>query len=1348
MRSARLLPVLVLAFGLVITPHGRTEPTPAELKTEFTKDIRPVLQKYCLGCHSTKSKKGSLDLERFGSTDDIRKDVKPWQGMVEQIETGEMPPKDRPQPSDAEKKKLIAWVKSFLDAEARANVGDPGRVPLRRLSNAEFDYTIRDLTGVDLKPTREFPADGAAGEGFTNAAEALTDISPALLTKYLAAAKDLADHAVFLPDGFRFSKGKTRRDWTDEQTAKLREFYGRFSGDGKLNFTPYIAATVKHRAELEAGKVNEVAAQEKLNAKYLGILWTALTDKAAGFPLDALRMKWAAAKEADVPALAAEVAAWQTALWKFQVIGSYRYNQLERQVAQNPPVAEVQTLRFGVKPVPGQSEVTLHLAARDVLPDGKGQVVWQRPRFEAPGQPPLLLKDYAQFGPQREVDFAVLFANADKYLLAAADPAAPRDGLDPEFLKRWIDVLELKTDAAEAGFSRPLRVIPAGPITLLEDRLPKDPNQAVINGWHKRGTDLPVVVSNSSDKVERIPGTIQPHGIGVHPMPQEYVAAAWTSPSDTAVSLTATVTHAHAACGNGVAYRIEHRRGKQAGVLAESPVDYGKSVKSPALSVKVQKGDVLLLVVDAKNGEHTCDMTGITFAIQEVNKGKTWDLAKDVADSILDGNPHADSHGNKDVWSFVRGASIPPAKTGPIVPPESVLGRWKAVALDAAKKPESAKLAEGVRKLLVGPRPAAGADRVLFDNLASFDSILLQGIDLPMLGKPSGAFGLAADRFTDGNLIADSGSAIAIRLPAALFRDREFVVDGKLGAASDSRLVQFQIGTSANATWDTRGPVVAAANGAAHKHLLAGFDAHRKLFPPFLCFTQVIPTDEVVSLKMFHREDEPLRRLFLSEAETKHLEHLWAEHRFISRQAVAENDYLPQFIGFVTQDQPKELLNYFEGQRPAFQKRADDFLKEEALSHTKHLEALIVFAPKAFRRPITTAERNEFLALYKTLRETRGATHEEAVRGVLARIFVSPAFLFRLEQAPAGKEPAAVSELELASRLSYFLWSSMPDEELIALAAAGKLRESLPAQVSRMLKDPRGRALAVEFGTQWLHIRGFEDFNEKNEKLFPTFDAKLRAAMNEEAVQFFQDFFANDRPITSVLDADHVYVNDLLAKHYGIPNIAGPEFRRVDGVRKYGRGGILGFASVQAKQSGASRTSPVLRGNWVVETLLGEKLPKPPPDIPQLPAEEGADKLTTRQQVEKHAKDPACAVCHVRIDPFGFALEKFDAIGRFRDKDLGGLAVDTKVKLKDATEFDGIDGLRSYLLEKKKDVIVRLFCKKLLGYALGRQVALSDTVLLDEMVSELSKSGGRVSAAIAVIVKSPQFQKVRGRDHE
>ncbi|HJT77589.1 MAG TPA: DUF1592 domain-containing protein, partial [Gemmataceae bacterium] len=538
----------------------------------------------------------------------------------------------------------------------------------------------------------------------------------------------------------------------------------------------------------------------------------------------------------------------------------------------------------------------------------------------------------------------------------------------------------------------------------------------------------------------------------------------------------------------------------------------------------------------------------------------------------------------------------------------------------------------------------------------------------------------------------------------------------------------------------------AAPEGAGYRQLLRGYADFRQLFPLFLCFPRVVPNDEVVSLKMFHREDGPLARLFLEAPERRRLDRLWAEHRFISRQPVAENNYLPLFIGFVTQDQPKAMVTFFEGQKPAFRRRADEFLREEEAAIPRQLDALLDFAGRAYRRPLGEPEKASLLALYRAIR-AKGAGHEEAFRGVLARVLVSPAFLFRIEQAPPGKEPAPVNDWELATRLSYFLWSSTPDDELRRLAAAGRLHEPavLAAQVRRMLRDGRVRELAVEFGTQWIHVRGFDELKEKNEKLFPTFDAGLRKAIYEESVRFFQDLFQSDRPVTDILDADYTFLNETLAKHYGIPGVTGPQWRRVEGVKKYGRGGVLGLASVQTTQAGASRTSPTLRGNWVVETLLGEKLPRPPAGVPKLPEEEGDGGLTTRQMVERHAKDPSCAACHVRIDPFGFALEGYDPIGRLRARDLGG-PVDARARLRDGTEFEGIDGLRSYLETKKMDVVVRLFCRRLLGYALGRSVTLTDQPLIDAMVAELGRNDGRIGAAVQAIVRSPQFRMVRGNE--
>ncbi|MCH8830447.1 MAG: DUF1592 domain-containing protein, partial [Planctomycetes bacterium] len=706
-------------------------------------------------------------------------------------------------------------------------------------------------------------------------------------------------------------------------------------------------------------------------------------------------------------------------------------------------------------------------------------------------------------------------------------------------------------------------------------------------------------------------------------------------------------------------------------------------------------------------------------------------------------------------------------KSGSGIPNGSLLSRWRNAASNPARQKSAAKLAMQVQSLLTGKRPVQKGhpDRVLYGNLVALNGLLLQGFEPARLGrrrtKKSIKYGLKSLRFGrhpqgqpvgKDDLVVPLNKVIELRLPAALFQQREFKVEGILSADSQDRVVQFQIlpasPTKTGVGWDANTPIVASPNGAGHKRLLQGFAEFRRLFPPFICYPHVIPLDEVVCLKTFHREDEPLIRLFLNEKQTRFINHLWTEHRFITKFPLVENEYLPLFIGFVTQDQPKKLLDYFNSRRGWFRKRAEKFERDFEAASTKQMQQLFDFTSRAFRRPLRKAEKDNLQALYDTLRQKK-MSHGDAFRNVLARVLISPSFLLHLESSPPGKKPQAVNDWELAGRLSYFLWGTLPDDELRQAAATGRLHDPqvLAQQTRRMLKDDRVRGLAIEFGTQWIHVRGFDRFNEKNEKLFPAFNGDLRKAIYEESILFFQDLFQHNRPVQQILDSDATFLNELLAKHYGIPNVTGPKWRRVTGVRKYGRGGILGLASVQTKQAGASRTSPVLRGNWVVETLLGEKLPRPPTNVPQLPEKETDNGgLTMRQLVEKHTKIPSCAACHQRIDPYGFAFERYDPIGRLRDKDLGGLPIDTNVTLKDGTKFNGIDGLRNYLLTKKKDIVVRLFCRRLLGYALGRSVTLSDVPLLDEIMAGMKKNDGRLVDIVLAIVNSPQFRMIRGSD--
>jgi rubrerythrin len=479
-------------------------------------------------------------------------------------------------------------------------------------------------------------------------------------------------------------------------------------------------------------------------------------------------------------------------------------------------------------------------------------------------------------------------------------------------------------------------------------------------------------------------------------------------------------------------------------------------------------------------------------------------------------------------------------------------------------------------------------------------------------------------------------------------------------------------------------------------------------------------------LRLYFREDDAYQRLCISSEQAHRLDDLWRELRVISQWPAVEARNYPSFFGFVTQETTKQQQDEFDNRTraPVFA-RAEQFERELAELAPVQLTALVDFAAKAYRRPLEPVEQERLRSLYTRLRE-KDLTHEDAFRTVLAGVLVSPAFLYRGEAAVAGAEAQPVSSWELATRLSYFLWASAPDDELRKVAAAGQLTDPtmLAAQTERMLRDAKTRGIALEFGAQWLHARSVRDNHEKNEKLFPTFDDNLRQALLEETVSFFADFFQQNRSTLELLDADYTFLNESLAKHYEIPGVSGPAWRRVEQVKPFGRGGVLALGSVLTQQSGASRSSPVLRGNWVVEALLGERIPKPPPDVPRLPEEEtGGPDLSVRQMVEKHASIAACANCHQRFDPF-----------------------ETRVELRDGAKFDGLDGLRNYLLTQRKADFLRHFCKKLLGYALGRTVSASDQPLIDEMIAALESHDYRIAAAVQTIVASPQFRNHRGLD--
>lgn len=399
------------------------------------------------------------------------------------------------------------------------------------------------------------------------------------------------------------------------------------------------------------------------------------------------------------------------------------------------------------------------------------------------------------------------------------------------------------------------------------------------------------------------------------------------------------------------------------------------------------------------------------------------------------------------------------------------------------------------------------------------------------------------------------------------------------------------------------------------------------------------------------------------------------------------------------------------------------------------------FTKRAWRRPITDEETKKLDALYFASR-AKELDRESAAREVLVRVLVSPNFLFKAETLPpiadAKTAEVPLNAHELASRLSYFLWASLPDWQLRKAADDGSLLkpEVLAAQTQRMLRDPKAAALAKEYAGQWLKFNGFDEKSTVDEKKFPQFTPELRNDMQREAVEFFTHLVRDDRSVSDIIGGDYTFLNERLAKHYGIPGVTGGDFREVKGIAQHHRGGLLGMAAILTKTSRPHRTSPVVRGDYLYQVVLGIASPPPPPNVPEL--KETSKPSSLREALMQHRTDSACAVCHERIDPLGFALESFDPIGRFRATDETGGKIDDTGEMTDGSKFTGFTGLRDYLKKNEPQFLTQL-TRKLLGYALGRQTLPSDKKLLQQMQASLKANGGKFSAAVLEIVKSRQF---------
>ena len=994
----RALP-LVLAMAALPVPGA----VPPVLDRQFQQTVQPFIAKYCFGCHSGQTPAAQFDLKAYTTLDSVARDYPRWALVLEKLTAQEMPPKPVPPPPDDARRQVIEWIQAVRAEELRKNAGDPGAVLPRRLSNAEYNYTIRDLTGQDLQPAREFPVDPANPAGFDNSGESLT-MSPALLNKYLQAARAVAEHMVLTPDGINFAAYpmlvETDRDKYSIQ--RIIDFYRRQPTD----FADYFQAAWRFKNRAALGKPNAtlaaIAADSKVSATYLPMVWRILHDKDAVGPIAKLQGMWRALPSPDA-------------------------------VQADALRAKCIEMRdFVVK-------IRSHTAMQFAAPVVKGL---------PPGSQPLLDWKLRQFAShRRDSDLADLRNDTDPPPVVPEIPPYP--GLHREAAPRWA-VLSAQARADDSDL-----VVPAA---------------------------------------ER----------------SRYQAAF----------------------------------ARFASVFPD------------------------------------------TFYVQE--RGRYFPDDSEDKGRLLSASYH------------------------------NTMGYFR----------DDTPLME----LILDDNGRKQLNRLWneFDFIAAYTA----------------------------------------RTWVQYFFNQSGEVQGKGAESGTARPPDHEI---------TDQPVIMSLKDAYLDKALAD------------------PRHDPVAL----------------DAINAHFNGVNATLRALEKQH--------------TDAEPKQLA------------------------------ALARIAARAYRRPLTQAERADLLVYYRRLRDKSGLSHEDAIRESIAGVLVSPDFLYRIDLLDAGMAPKRstldrgesrpVSAYALANRLSYFLWSSMPDEELLRHAASGDLekREVLLAQTHRMLQDERVRGLATEFAGNWLDFRHFETNNTVDRERFPTFDNDLREAMFQEPVRFFDNLVRNDGSVLDMLFGRYTFVNPVLAKHYGMPEVKGDldTWVRVDDADKYGRGGLLPMSVFLTQSSPGLRTSPVKRGYWVVHRVLGEVIPPPPPVVPELPGDEAKSELPLREMLAQHRANPVCASCHARFDVFGLAFEGYGPVGESRSKDLAGRPVDTNVAFPGGGQGAGMEGVENYIREHRQADFVDNLSRKLLAYALNRSLQLSDESVLDRMKSRLLASEYRFDSLVETIVTSPQFLNTR-----
>ena len=1097
--------------------------------------VLPFMQKHCMRCHQGTNARGELDLSRYAKVADVTRDFRRWSHVVEFIRKAEMPPKGSKQPTLDERNTVVAAITRILAAEAKKHAGDPGVVLPRRLTRVEYDNAIRDLTGVDIKPTKSFPPDPAAGEGFRNTGEALS-MSPALLRKYLQAAQQVSHHLVLKTDGITFAPfpvtSYNERKKLTEQA--ILDFYRRH----EVRIADYIEAAWRYRHRGPAEReltIGNWAGRNNLSARYLTRVWKTLNDAITGSGyLKRLGQLWKAipppSRSNQTPRELAELSRYIDFCRKTLC---HREERLIRSNAGNWPIS--------------------HL-------DFRAKTAAMRDKFDSRNLSSRALIQFERLrGKRRRRN-----ADGKRSLTIRIEPAA--------------------------GQGRGSFVLLHRPLFSRSNRLPRNRREESKNA----------VVTLREVLEKHAPVLAKKLAFGKHPKGDK--------------------------------------------IDADSFV-----VQAPA-TIEIPLDAKLLTSLDGKHLLVECEL-------------------------------------------------------------DARHSREGCVRIEHSNAFANKRRATGGSQLLVH------GDSKLAKELAESAKVI-------------------CDTFPNRFFYVDNkrGLAAGFHLVEGFFRDDQPLVEKVLEKEDLKRL---------NRLWEELHFVT-----NSYETLIRGF-------------------------VWFERSERHVLH-------DKRFDFLRAEDpRLVKEELLGkfERVYLPKMGVKLKGDtlEPEKPSARYTMIHGFFQQIRKGLARRNALLKTAEQRGLLqleAFARRAYRRPLQAKEAKALRAIYASFRK-RGQDVETAMRGVLTAVLMSPDFCYQFTRTPKQAKTALLSDHDLASRLSFFLWSTLPDDTLLAAARRDELSsdKQLLQQTRRMLKSPKIDSFAREFFGQWLRYRDYLKNDPIIATTFPRYSDSLRQAMFEEPTRLATWLIQNDRPITDLLNSDTTFVNGVLAKHYGgdiekqyrarvkewttdrtkrgLPIPAKPDesWHRVTGLRKAGRGGLFGMGVILTTNSAGERTSPVKRGFWTVHHLLGQHFPPPPADVPELPGNEKSSKDSIRKLVKAHTAHQKCAMCHKHFDSLGFAMEGFDPIGRSREKDLAGRRVDTKVVFPNGTSSTGVAGLITYVEKNRQRDFVSTFCRKFLGYALGRSVILSDQSLLDDMEKELENNGYRFSAVFETVVRSPQFRKQRGRNY-